>query len=94
LPYDDPEAARWVVFLTEEQVKGSWRLIEPDGRRLTKGEAGVTLLEHIDGTRWLGRALRVLRLAYLVGAVDWAISQSRPFLSKLVKNAPAFRRLP
>ncbi len=92
LPFDDPEAARWVVFLTEDEVKESWRIIEPDGTRLVKGEAGIALLEHLDVTRWLGRLLRALRLTPLVGAVDWVISKLRPWLSHLVKKGPPFRR--
>ncbi len=94
LPFDDPEAARWVVFLTEDEVKDSWRIIEPDGRRLVKGEAAIALLEHLDATRWLGRLLRALRLTRLVAAVDWAISELRPYLSNLVKKGPPFRRPP
>ncbi len=94
LPYDDPEAARWVVFLTEGEVEGSWRLVEPDGRRLTKGEAGIALLEHIDATRWLGRLLGMLHLTRVVGAIDWVISKLRPTLSRFVDKGPPFRRPP
>ena len=80
--------------MTENEVEHSWRLIEPDGRRLTKGEAGIALLEHLDATRWLGRALRVLKLTPVVGVLDWVVSNMRPYLSRLVKEGPPFRRPP
>lgn len=83
-----------MVFLTEDEVNESWRLIEPDGRRLTHGEAGIALLEYVDATRWLGRALRAPRLSWLVGGIDWAISVMRPILSRVVKKEPPFRRPP
>jgi predicted DCC family thiol-disulfide oxidoreductase YuxK len=94
LPFDDPEAARSVVFLTEEELQSSWHLIEPDGTRMTKGDAGVALLEHLDATRRLGRALRTLHLVWLVGAIDALVSRLRPRASGLVADEPGPRRLP
>ncbi len=92
LPFDDPEAARFVVFLTEEQVEYSWQLIEREGTRLTKGEAAVRLMELLKPLRWLGKLCRVRPLTLLVGAVDHLISISRPTLSRLVPKGPGPRR--
>jgi hypothetical protein len=94
LPYDDPEAARFVVFLTEEQVEYSWQLIECDGTRLTKGPAAVRLLQLLKPTRWIGRVCRTPLLTRLVGALDHLISISRPTLSKIVPKGPGPRRWP
>jgi hypothetical protein len=94
LPFDAPEAARFVVFLTEEQVKFSWQLIECDGKRLTKGPAAVRLMELLKPTRWLGRACRPRPLTWFVGVVDHLISKSRPKLSHLVPRGPGPRRWP
>lgn len=94
LPFDDPEAARFVVFLTEEQVKFSWQLIECGGERLTKGPAAVRLMELLRPLRWLGKACRKARLTWLVGAVDHLISVSRPKLSKIVPKGRGPRRWP
>lgn len=94
LPFDDPNAAPFVVFLTEEQVKFSWQLIECDGKRLTKGPAAVRLMELLRPTRWLGRLFRPRLLTLLVGAVDHLISVSRPQLSKIVPKAAGPRRWP
>jgi hypothetical protein len=94
LPFDDPEAARFVVFLTEEQLKFSWQLIERDGTRLTKGPAAVRLMQHLRPTRWLGRCCRPRALTWLVGLIDHVISVSRPRLSRFVPKGPGPRRWP
>lgn len=94
LPYDDAQAARFVVFLTEEQVRFSWQLIECDGRRLTKGEAAVRLMELLKPTRWIGKLCRPRPLTWLVGVLDHAISVSRPKLSRVVPRGPGPRRWP
>lgn len=94
LPYDDPAAAEFVVFLERGRIEDSWQLIEPDGRRLTHGHALVRLLEVLPATRWLGRVLRVGRLTWLATAVDWLISKSRPYASRLVPDRPGPRRWP
>lgn len=94
-PFDAPEVARHVVFLTEEELQGSWRLVEPDGTKRIKGRAAVSLLYHLDATRYLGRILAFLRLHPVVGAIDAAISRARPLLSRLVKDdRPALKRVP
>ena len=94
LPFDDPNAAQFVVFLTEDQVRYSWQLIECDGTRLTKGRAAVRLMEYLKPTRWLGRACRPRPLTALVGWIDHLISISRPKLSHLVPKGPGPRRWP
>lgn len=94
LPFDAPEAAPFVVFLTEEQVRFSWQLIECDGRRLTKGPAAVRLMELLKPTRWLGRLCRPRPLTQLVGAIDHLVSISRPALSRVVPKGPGPRRWP
>jgi len=94
LPFDDPNAAPFVVFLTEDQVRYSWQLIECDGTRLTKGEAAVRLMEHLKPLRWLGKLCRPRPLTWLVGAIDHLISVSRPKLSHLVPKGPGPRRWP
>ena len=94
LPFDAPEAAQFVVFLTEEQLRYSWQLIERDGTRLTRGPAAVRLMELLRPTRRLGRLCRLRPLTRLVGAVDHLISVSRPRLSRLVPRGPGPRRWP
>ena len=94
LPFDDPNATPFVVFLTEEQVKYSWQLIECGGTRLVKGEAAVRLMELLKPTRWLGKLCRLRPLTLLVGAIDHLISISRPKLSHVVPKGPGPRRWP
>lgn len=94
LPFDDPNAARFVVFLTEEQLKYSWQLIECGGARFTKGPAAVRLMQLLKPLRWLGRLCRPKPLTWLVGVIDNAISLSRPQLSKVVPKGPGPRRWP
>ncbi|MDQ3956962.1 MAG: hypothetical protein M3273_01435 [Actinomycetota bacterium] len=94
LPFDDAEAARFVVFLTEEQLRFSWQLIECDGTRLTKGPAAVRLLELLAPTRLLGRLCRPCRLTGLIGLIDHAIDVLRPWLSRIVPDKPGPRRWP
>ena len=94
LPFDDPEAARFVVFLTEEQVKYSWQLIECGGTRLVKVPAAVRLLQLLKPTRWLGKLCRARPLTRLVGVIDHLICVNRPRLSRLVPKGPGPRRWP
>ncbi len=94
LPFDDPEAARFVVFLTEEQLKSSWQLIECDGTRLTKGPAAVRLMELLAPTRRLGRLCRPRPLTRLVGVIDHLVNLARPQLSRIVPRGPGPRRWP
>lgn len=94
LPFDDPNAASFVVFLTEEQLKFSWQLIECDGTRLTKGAAAVRLMQLLRRTRWLGRLCRPRPLTRLVGWVDHLISINRPRLSRVVPKGDGPRRWP
>lgn len=95
MPFDAPQAARFVVFLTEEELHESWRFIQRDGRALIKGDAAVALLTELDATRWIGRFFAALRLQWLVGAIYTVISRSRPWLSRLVrKQRPPLLRLP
>lgn len=94
LSFADPEAARFVVFLTEEQVRYSWQLIEPQGARLTKGAAAVRLMQILKPTRWIGKLCSPRPLTWLVGAFDHLISISRPKLSKIVPKGPGPRRWP
>ena len=94
LPFDDPNAARFVVFLTEDQVKYSWQLIECGGTRLTKGAAAVRLMQLLKPLRWLGELCSPRPLTKLVGAIDHLISLSRPKLSKIVPKGPGPRRWP
>lgn len=83
-----------MVFLTEEQLRYSWQLIEPDGTRLTKGPAAVRLLQLLKPTRWLGRACRPRPLTRLVGLLDHWIKAARPLLSHCVPKGPGPRRWP
>lgn len=94
LPFDDPEAAQFVVFLERGRIEESWQLIECDGRRLTHGDAFVKLLETLDLTRRVAGFLRVTRLTRLAGLIDRLISRSRPHLARLVPDGPGPRRWP
>ncbi|HEX2196198.1 MAG TPA: hypothetical protein VHJ76_04655, partial [Actinomycetota bacterium] len=94
LPFDAPEAAQFVVFLTEDQLEHSWQLIECDGKRLTEGPAAVRLMELLRPVRWLGKLCRSRPLTRLVGAVDHLIKVSRPKLSHVVPQGPGPRRWP
>jgi predicted DCC family thiol-disulfide oxidoreductase YuxK len=94
LPFDDPDAAAFVVFLERGRIEESWQLIECDGTRLTHGDAFVRLLELINATRWVARLLRATRLTWLAGAIDKAISKSRPYLARAIPDRPGPRRWP
>lgn len=82
------------MFLTEDQVRHSWQLIERDGARLVKGPAAVRLMELLRPTRRLGRLCRFPPLTWLVGAIDHLISLARPYLSHVVPKGGGPRRWP
>ncbi len=58
------------------------------------GRAGVALLRRLERTSWLGAALDLLRLHWLVGAIYWVISKTRKYTGKLVRDAPGPHRFP
>jgi predicted DCC family thiol-disulfide oxidoreductase YuxK len=94
LDRDDEAAAPYVARIPEQQVQASWQLIEPTGVRLMHGPAGIRLLEHVPATRWLGRALRALRLTPLVTAVNRVLGRIRKPLARFFPNPQRPRRWP
>ena len=55
---------------------------------------GAAVLVTVRMTRPLGNALRVLRLSWLLDAVDKLVAGQRKHLGKLVPEGPALRRYP
>jgi predicted DCC family thiol-disulfide oxidoreductase YuxK len=92
--HDDPKAEAIMGQISERDWDRSWQLVFPDGRRLMSGDATVELLSRLAYTRWLGRALAVLRLTPLVGLIYLTVSWARPYLSRLVPDKPGPRRFP
>lgn len=71
-----------------------WHLVTTDGVDVVGGPAGVMLLEELRPTRYVGRALRLLRLSPVVGAGDWALARMRPHLVRFVNSGHAPKRYP
>ncbi len=94
LPFEDADAAPYLDPFPEDVREESWHLFTPDGRHLTKGPAGVALLESTDRFRPLARVIRTLRLTWLVGALYWVVSKARPQMSRFMSGGPGPRRFP
>ena len=94
LSRDDEAAAPYAVRIPDEQVQDSWQLIEPTGVRMMHGPAGIRVLEYIPATRWLGWALRTLRLTPLATAMNRLLSRIRKPLGRFFPNPRVPRRWP
>ena len=94
LPFDDADAIPFLEPYPEDEREESWHLFTPSGEHLVKGRATVALMQELQPLRWLGRALRVLRLTWLVEIAYWAVSHSRGHLSRFMSGQPGPRRFP
>lgn len=94
LPFDDADAVAFLAPYPEDEREESWHLFTPAGDHLVKGAATVALLEELRSLRWLGRAVRTLRLTWLVEIFYWAVSHSRGQLSRFMSGEPGPRRFP
>jgi predicted DCC family thiol-disulfide oxidoreductase YuxK len=94
LDRDDAAAAPYVARIPERDVQASWQLIEPSGVRLMHGPAGIRLLEYLPATGWLGRALRTLRLTWLVTALNRLLGRIRKPLGRFFPDQRRPRRWP
>jgi hypothetical protein len=94
LSRDDEAAAPYAARIPANEVDESWQLIEPTGTRLMHGPAGIRLLEYLPATRWLGRALRSLRLTPLVTALNRLLSRVRKPLGRFFPDPQLPRRWP
>ena len=94
LSRDDEAAAPYAARVPAQQVAESWQLIEPTGVRMMHGPAAIRVLEHIPPTRWLGWALRTLRLTPLATVVNRLLSRIRKPLARFFPNPRLPRRWP
>lgn len=94
LPFDDADAALFLAPYPEDEREESWHMFTPSGDHLMKGEATLALMAELGGLRWLARALRSLRLNWLVAGFYWAISRSRGKLSRFMSGEPGPRCFP
>ena len=94
LSRDDEAAAPFAARIPPDQIAASWQLIEPSGIRMMHGPAAVRLLEHVAVTRPLGRALRLLRLAPALTAVNRVLGRVRRPLHRFFPNPVVPRRWP
>jgi predicted DCC family thiol-disulfide oxidoreductase YuxK len=94
LDRDDAAAASYVARIPDQDVQASWQLIEPTGVRLMHGPAGIRLLEYLPATGWLGRALRRLRLTWLVTAGNRLLGRIRKPLGRFFPDQRRPRRWP
>jgi predicted DCC family thiol-disulfide oxidoreductase YuxK len=91
LPLQDADAAPLVADLPEQERRASWHLVRPGGRIVSRGAAGIELLEalgHEFPARAAGRAAPLVERAYSL------VAGNRDRLGPLVPNGPAPRRYP
>jgi hypothetical protein len=95
LPLGDEEADRLLASVPEDARGECWWLVLRDGT-LVPGDSGggVALFEEVRLTRPLGRALRALRAAPLLDALDKLVARHRGRLGRVVPDGPAPRRYP
>lgn len=94
LSRDDEAAAPYAARIPQREVAASWQLIEPTGVRMMHGPAAVRLLEHIPATRFLGRAVRALRLTPVLTVVNRLLGRIRRPLRRFFPNPRVPRRWP
>jgi len=77
----------------DERAKHS-HLVTVDGRDLINGHAWAMVLAETRPLRWVGRALLVLRLWWLVTPVVWLLGKVRGRLGWMVRPGPGPVRYP
>ena len=92
--FGDPIVRELLPGVSYKVIKRHRHLVTPDGRDLIEGDAGIALLELIKWTRWIGRALRVLRAERLVTWIDRVIARYRKRMRKMVNDGPRPHRYP
>lgn len=94
LPFQDADAQRFMASIPEDDREASWHLVGTDGTWTSAGTATVQLLGLLPRLAWLGRAIRALRLTWLVGVMYHLVARSRAQLSRLFSDRPGPRRFP
>lgn len=94
LSRDDEAAEPYASRIPEHEIKESWQFIEPSGVRMMHGPAGLRLLEHLPGLKWVGFVLRKLRLAPLVTLINRLLGKIRKPLGRFFANPQVPRRWP
>jgi predicted DCC family thiol-disulfide oxidoreductase YuxK len=91
LPLADEAASPLVAALPEEERLGSWHLVGPGSRIVSRGAAGIELLEALGHERPARAARRAEPLAERAYTL---VARHRDRLGALVPNGPAPRRFP
>lgn len=95
MPLADERAGHLLADVPENQRSECWWLVLPD-RTLIAGDkgGGLMLLNVLRGTRWVGEALRWLRLSPVVDVLDHLLARSRKHLGRFVPQGEAPLRYP
>jgi hypothetical protein len=95
VPLADEVAAMLLASIPEDARDECWWLILRDGTPI-QGDAGgaAALLCELRLTRPLGRALRALRGARALDALDKVVARQRGRLGRFVPDGPAPHRYP
>ena len=91
LPFADPEAAPLLADLPEGDRTGSIHLVDPDGRRFSRGAALTRLIGHLGARPGAGHAPAA---AQLLGRAYDPIARNRSRLGRRVPDGEAPRRYP
>src|SRR5262245_55824091 len=95
VPLADEEADRLLASVPAEARGECWWLVLRDGTPIPGDRGGgVALFAQLRLTRRLAGALRALRAAALVDALDRLVARHRSRLGRFVPEGPAPRRYP
>ena len=94
LPLDAAECAELLPGTTEDERGESWHLVTATGEDLTGGVGLIAIAETLKATRWIGRTVRLLRLAPVLDVLDNGLKRARPKLGKLIPDKPGPVRFP
>jgi predicted DCC family thiol-disulfide oxidoreductase YuxK len=94
LGLEDASADQLVEYVSEQERLSSLRLVLPDGRMVSGGEAALGALERLWPTRPLARTAALLHAQRAAEALYALVARNRDRLGCLVPDGPAPRRYP
>ena len=94
LPLADPQVARLLPELSEEERSSKWHLLTPEMGDMTQGAGLIGIAKELKVLAWLGSLLTWARAERLLDWFDDLLDRARSRLGKFVPDVEGPHRYP